>query len=164
MENTIVISDRLYLFASAFFRVDHTEWVNDHELIYEDNEDEIINRFSTRLNHYHQKVISYILITVRMIVQLYKTWIKKNDPFAHKDEGALLFEANLFTDKNSTGFKRYNGFYSGRSSDSNKQEPDDESIWGKFRGFVASFFSDNTTELQKDSHRSGRMYRGNSLD
>ena len=164
MENTIVISDRLFLVASAFFRVDNTDWLNNHELIYEDNEDDIINRFNSKLYNIHQIALDYLLFIMGIISKYLCKWIpymrlikpEKTEPDT---------QPNQYSDNDTVGFKKYDGFYSGRNGDSPQQrKTDSDGFWNKIKEFFQMYFAKDDAEIQRDSYRTGRMYRGNSLD
>ena len=163
MENTIVISDRLFFAASAFFRVDNTEWVNNHELVYEDDDEEIINRFSSKTGRAVQIIIDFLITLLSRIAYYFRYFFYKHEQNSMDDLSVSKIVVKQFNDI-SNSIKNYNGFYSRGKQGSQPQTPDDENFWSKIRQFFLGLTQRKETDIQADVYRSGRMYRGNSLD
>lgn len=170
MENTIVIQDRFFLFASAFFRVDNTEWVNNHELIYEDNEDEIVNRFNFKLERGWVKILQFFKFIFETVYQFCTKRCSRKQMDAKlkaitrglkaRSGGAIV----LFEGSSKRSIKNYNGFYSGRGGGLGNQPNEDEDIWVRLRRFLSTFLTAKVSDNQEETYYPKRMYRGNSLD
>jgi len=166
MENTMVIQDRLFLIASAFFRVNNSEWVNEHELVYEDDENEIINRFGASIE-------KYLVITGNMLKPVFVFVLKLLSDFYIFVKG-LIFNGKsnnqLFSKQtgqdNET--RNYNGFYSRKHRnlfDNNRRENnDDDDVIEKIKSFIRNIFKTEEIEYQNNAPVIRRMYRGNSLE
>lgn len=170
MESAMVIQDKIFLFASAFFRVDNTEWVNNHELIYEDNEDEIVNKFNIKLENGKVKVLQFLQIVFETIYQFYLKRFSRKQQDANLEsvsrgpKSSLGRALALFDSSSNYQIKNYNGFYSGRTGKSGKKPSEEEDIWTRIKRFLTSFLSTKATDNQEEIYYPRRMYRGNSLD
>ena len=170
MENTIVIQDRIFLFASAFFRVDNKEWVNNHELIYEDNEDEMVNRFNFKLEYYRIELVKILRIVLEVILGLYsknfsgRRSTTEPEITPKRRDIHIGWALKLFDSATPRRIKNYNGFYSGRGGGSSNQPNEDNDIWTKLRNYLYAIFNVKTSDNQEQKYYPRRMYRGNSLD
>lgn len=170
MENAVLISDKLFIFASAFFRVDNTEWVNSHELIYEDDEDEIVNRISTTMEKYFHRFENFCMSIIEVILSIYEEKIMK---YTLKIQKSNILEKQINTLKLSYSgriegsekrLKNYNGFYSGSRGGSDNKPQKNDDLLTKIHDFLVFLFKQTQPIIKENNNKSNRMYRGKSLD
>ncbi len=173
MENTLLITDRLFIIASAFFKVDNTEWLNDKELIYEDDEEEIINRFEQNLSKVLNIIKEYLVLIISFLIRYGKILLLR---FVVKDKksdsvemtGKRTVNYDYFAFDNNGAMKNYNGFYSISKDFKNQGGGGNDN--GEPKGFIErivlflkDMYSSRNAETEPYTMPTRRMYRGNSL-
>jgi len=171
MENTVLIADRLYVFASAFFRVDNSEWINSHELVYEDNEDELVNRLNAKIGKVYHRIGDLFMSVISVILKIYNKKITPNilnilkENILRKLFSKFIMKYDASDGSSMKSLKNYNGFYSGRIGGSDKKPQQDDDFLTKIRNFLALLFKQIQPKAREvETYRPKRMYRGNSLD